>query len=116
MRNIDLVYKALLIKPQTTQQIQKTLDGLLTANSVNTALINLQRAGLAQIVGKDIEQSKGSTSKRSIHVYKALPKPMVTARTLERQRKKIDLSKKKPVAILKQLIIETNPLFMMYRK
>ena len=116
MRNIDLVYKALLIKPQNTQQIQKTLEGLLSANAINTALNNLKRSNLIDIVGKDIEQSKGSTSKRSIHVYKALPKAEVSSRAKERQRRKIDLAKTKPKAILKQLILETNPLFMMYGK
>lgn len=116
MRNIDLVYKALLIKPQNTQQIQKTLEGLLTANAINTALNNLKRSNLIDIVGKDIEQSKGSSSKRSIHVYKALPKAEVSSRAKQRRLKKIDLAKPKPKAILKQLIIETNPLFMMYGK
>jgi hypothetical protein len=114
LRNIDLVYKALLVKPQNTQQIQKTLDGLLSANAINTALNNLKRRNLISVIGKDTENSQKSSSRRSIHVYKAMPMADVSDRAKQRRLKKIDLSKPQPKAILKQLIIETNPLFMLY--
>lgn len=116
MRNTDLVYKTLQIKPQTNQEVCQSLDGVLTQIEVNQAINNLKRKNLVKIIGKVTEQAKNTTSRRNIGIYEALPMPEVTPRTERQRRRHIDLSKKRPVAVFKQLMIDTNPQFLLYSK
>jgi hypothetical protein len=116
MRNTDLVYKTILCKPQTNQEVCQSLDGLLTQIEVNQAINNLKRKNLVKIIGKVTEQAKNTTSRRNIGIYEALPMPEVTPRTERHRRRNVDLSKKRPLTVFKQLMIETNPQFMLYSK
>lgn len=116
MRNTDLVYKAILCKPQTNQEVCLSLDGLLTQIEVNSAIHNLKRKKLLRVIGKVTEQAKNTTSRRNIGIYKALPMPEATKRAERQRRRKVDLTKKKPMAVFKQLIIDTNPQFLLYSK
>lgn len=114
MRNTELVYKSLLCKPQTNQEICQSLEGVLTQVEVNSALHNLKRKNLVRVIGKATEQAKNTTSRRNIGIYETLPMPEVTTRTKKHRLRKVDLTKKRPLTVFKQLVIETNPLFMMY--
>ena len=116
MRNTDLVYKTLKIKPQTNQEVCLSLDGLLTQIEVNQAINNLKRKKLVKIIGKVTEQPKNTTSRRNIGIYEALPMPEATPRTKRHRLRQIDLSKKRPLAVFKQLMIDTNPQFLLYAK
>ena len=114
MRNTDLVYKTLKIKPQTNQEVCLSLDGILTQIEVNQAINNLKRKKLVKIIGKVTEQAKNTTSRRNIGIYEALPMPEATPRTKRHRLRQIDLSKKRPLAVFKQLMIDTNPQFLLY--
>lgn len=116
MRNTDLVYKTLQIKPQTNQEVCQSLDGVLTQIEVNQAINNLKRKNLVKIIGKVTEQAKNTTSRRNIGIYEALPMPEATKRANRQRLRKVDLTKKKPMAVFKQLIIDTNPQFLLYSK
>ena len=116
MKNTELVYKTLLCKPQTNQEVCQSLDGILTQVEVNQAIHNLKRKKLLKAIGKATEQAKNTTSRRNIFIYEALPMPEVTPRAERQRLRKVDLTKKKPMAVFKQLLIETNPLFMLYKK
>ena len=116
MRNTDLVYKTLLNKPQTNQEVCQSLDGLLTQIEVNSAIHNLKRKKLLKAIGKATEQAKNTTSRRSIGIYKALPMPEATPRAERQRRRKVDLTKKKPLAVFKQLMIDCNPQFLLYSR
>lgn len=116
MRNTDLVYKTLLNKPQTNQEVCQSLEGELTQIEVNSAIHNLKRKNLIAVIGNTTEQAKNTTSRRNIGIYKALPMPEATKRAERQRRRKVDLTKKKPIAVFKQLIIETNPQFLLYSR
>ena len=116
MRNTDLVYKTLKIKPQTNQEVCLSLDGILTQIEVNQAINNLKRKKLVKIIGTVTEQAKNTTSRRNIGIYEALPMPEAKPRTKRHRLRQIDLSKKRPLAVFKQLMIDTNPQFMLYSK
>lgn len=116
MRNTDLVYKTILCKPQTNQEVCQSLGGLLSQIEVNQAINNLKRKKLLRVIGKVTEQAKNTTSRRNIGIYEALPMPEVTPRTERHRRRNVDLSKKRPLTVFKQLMIETNPQFLLYSK
>lgn len=116
MRNTELVYKALLCKPQTNQEVCQSLDGVLTQVEVNQAIHNLKRKKLLKAIGKTTEQAKNTTSRRNIFVYEALPMPEVTPRTKRHRLRQIDLTKKRPIGVFKQLMIDYNPQFLLYSK
>lgn len=116
MKNTELVYKTLLCKPQTNQEVCLSLDGLLTQIEVNQAIHNLKRKKLLKAIGKATEQAKNTTSRRNIGIYEALPMPEATPRAERQRRRKVDLSKKRPLSVFKQLMIDTNPQFLLYSK
>jgi len=116
MKNTELVYNVLLCKPQTNQEIWQALDGVLTQIEVNSAVHNLKRKKLIQVIGKVTEQAKNTTSRRNIYIYEAIPMPEATKRAKRQRLRKVDLTKKKPMAVFKQLIIDTNPQFLLYSK
>lgn len=116
MRNTELVYKTILCKPQTNQEVCLSLEGVLTQIEVNQAIHNLKRKKLLRVIGKVTEQAKNTTSRRNIGIYEALPMPEATKRAERQRRRKVDLTKKKPMKVFKQLIIETNPQFLLYSK
>lgn len=116
MRNTDLVYKTLLNKPQTNQEVCQSLEGELTQIEVNSAIHNLKRKNLIAVIGNTTEQAKNTTSRRNIGIYKALPMPEATKRTKRQRLRKVDLTKQKPMAVFKQLIVDTNPQFLLYSR
>lgn len=110
---IDQVKQALLNNPLIVPEIVKALN--LGSDKVNSAIVTLKRRQDIKITGK----RTCSESHRPCAIYSLTSTATIgtdkTRRTTTSKRKDTLLAKNLTKERLQELVLETNPLFILYR-